>query len=123
MTGQPLSPLEITIGTDSGFINGVVVDDKRRALPNAVVALLPDAPNLRRRFDLYKSVTTDSNGRFQISTVPPGDYKLFAWEYAETDAWQAEQFLEGYEVFGKTIRIGGEGRQEDIQLTSAPTKR
>jgi Tetratricopeptide repeat/WD40-like Beta Propeller Repeat len=123
MSGQPENPLEITIGTDAGDVNGAVVDDRQNALPNVVVVLVPEAPVLRRRFDLYKNVTTDVNGRFQIPAVPPGDYKLFAWEYVDTDAWKDAQFLQNYEGFGKPVRVSDGSRQEDIQLAVVPAKR
>jgi carboxypeptidase family protein len=123
MSGHPENPFEITIGADAGAVHGVVADDKRSALPNAVVALVPEAPGLRHRFDLYKSVATDSSGRFQIQTVPPGDYKLFAWEYVVAGAWEDAEFLQNYEVFGKPIRISGGSTQEDIQLSAVPARR
>jgi hypothetical protein len=91
-------------------------------MANAVVALVPDSPLLRRRFDLYRSGTTDHAGKFWLQTITPGTYKLFSWDYADTDAWQDAQFLQAYETSGRTITIR-EGSTQDVQLRMIPTRR
>src|SRR5205809_4120364 len=32
------------------------------------------------RIDLFKTARTGESGEFRFESVPPGDYKLFAWE-------------------------------------------
>ena len=43
--------------------------------------LIPDIQRERR--DLYVRATTDKDGRFSIRGIPPGNYKVFAWENIE----------------------------------------
>ena len=81
------NPIQIVIGTDGGSISGSVLASVSGTMPNAVVALVPDAFDLRNRSDLYRSATTDAQGNFRSASVAPGNYKLFAWEWAEPDAW------------------------------------
>jgi hypothetical protein len=122
VNGPPDNPIEVLIGTDGGELTGTVVNDRLEAMTNVIVALLPDSPLLRKRFDLYRSGTTDFAGKFRLQNIPPGTYKVFSWEYADTDAWQDAQFLQVYESFGKTLTVR-EGSTQETQLKVTPLRR
>jgi hypothetical protein len=113
--GQP-PPLEIDIAKDGGTPEGFVVNEKKERMANVVVALVPDFPIQRARPELYRSAVTGANGEFQLPAVPPGDYKLFAWEYAEPGIWLEEEFMQPYEALGKRVQLGG-GNAKDIEVT------
>jgi 5-hydroxyisourate hydrolase-like protein (transthyretin family) len=98
--------LEIVLTTEAGSIEG-------SAAANATVVLVPAA---RKRMTLYKTVVTASDGRFAFQDVPPGDYKLFAWDDVETGAWQNAEFIREHESKGRAVRIS-EKSKEDVQLT------
>jgi hypothetical protein len=100
------NPVQIVIGTDGGTIAGSVVDNAQRPFTNATVALVPDNPDLRGRSDLYRNATSDASGNFVLRAIPPGSYKLFAWEWASPDSWQNADFLRAHEGEGKPIRVG-----------------
>lgn len=107
--------IEILIGTDVSTAEGRVVNDRGEGFSNAKVALVPDAP-LRGRLDLYRTGATDSSGTFRIANVPPGDYKVFAWEDVEDGAWTDPEFLRADEARGKAMRVGT-GRAESVSVT------
>src|SRR5262249_23529496 len=67
VTGQIFSvsasdPLTIVLNPSAGFVSGVARDIRQEAISDARIALVPDRN--RTRFDLYKTATTDANGRF-----------------------------------------------------------
>ena len=77
------------------------------------VAVVPD--ELRRTtLRLFKSQTTDQYGKFDLHGLAPGEYKLFAWEGIENDAWEDEDFLKGFEDKGTKIEV----RNEDAVTTN-----
>jgi hypothetical protein len=102
--GTPQRPMEIVLGTDSGSIDGRVNYEVQRAAANVTVVLVPEM-SLRRRWDLYKVASTDFYGQFHVAGIPPGDYKLFAWEEVENSAWQNSEFLKAEESRGQPIHI------------------
>jgi hypothetical protein len=94
------------------------VNTRNEPLSNRTVVLVPDIRR-RQRSDLYKVVSTDSAGRFRMQNLSPGDYKLFAWESVETDAWEDPDFIQVYESAGRLVRIN-EGTGENVQLAVIP---
>ena len=118
IAGPVQNPIQIVIGTDGGNISGSVLSSVSATLPNAVVALVPDAFDLRNRSDLYRSATTDAQGNFRLASVAPGTYKLFAWEWAEQDAWQNPEFIRPIENTGKSITMEASAKQDNIQLNA-----
>jgi hypothetical protein len=59
---------------------------------------------------------TDPYGRASLKGLAPGDYKLYAWEGVEANAWQDPDFRKQYERSGESISIRENGR-ESKQLT------
>jgi len=119
LTNAPSEQLEVVIGT-GGKLNGTVVNDKREAVVNATVALVPTT--LRRRIDLYRTATTDSAGRYKMQGVAPGNYRVYAWEDVERDAWQDPGFLSSIEGRGTLIQLN-EGGQANADLQVIPAVR
>ena len=98
------------MGTSPGSIDGRVAS---RALGGDVsVVLLPD---VRRRTDLYRSVSVDAAGRFRFERVPPGDYRVFAWSDAENGAWYDAEFVRGYENRGAPVRVD-DGKTATVEV-------
>jgi protocatechuate 3,4-dioxygenase beta subunit len=122
LSGPADSPIEVVLGIDGGEVTGTAVNDRQESMTNVIVALVPESPLLRRRYDLYRSATTDFAGKFRLQNIPPGTYKLFSWEYVETDAWQDAQFLQPYETAGKIITVR-EGSSQQTQAKVSPLRR
>jgi hypothetical protein len=73
-------------------------------MSNVTVVLMPDE-NHRNRIDLYQSVATDAAGAYRFDRVPPGSYKVFAWEDVEKDAWRNPSFMRLHENRGQSIQV------------------
>jgi hypothetical protein len=59
--------------------------------------------------------TTDALGRFSLLGLPPGDFKLFAWETVQGTNYTDPDFLKGFEDRGTPVHIQ-ERRQQTVQL-------
>ena len=109
-------PLEITVGSNGGTVDGVVLGNKGQPAGGATVVLVPDV-FLRQRTSFFKTTTTDPAGAFRINGIAPGDYKIFSWEALETGAWEDPDFLRPYEVRGQSLTII-EGTRQTVQATA-----
>jgi hypothetical protein len=84
--GPGAVPLEIVLAPDGGELDGAALDIDGNPAPGATVVAIPD-PAFRKRSDRFFSVGADQQGRFRMKGMPQGNYKLFAWEDIEPDAW------------------------------------
>ena len=78
LTGEPVI-MQLQVGFSSGQVQGTVVDAKGTAYSGAIAALVPDEDH-RQRLELFFSGASDQSGHYSFTGVPPGNYKLFAWE-------------------------------------------
>jgi hypothetical protein len=53
----------------------------------------------------YRTATLDQYGKFNLTGVPPGEYKLFAWDAVEPGQWMDPDFLGAFESKGKAVSI------------------
>jgi len=103
VTSSPSGGLEIVISPNGGQIDGTIVDEKQQPVRDTQAVLIPERQ--RNRFDLYTTARSDQNGRFTFRGVPPGDYKIFAWETLEQFAYYDAEVMRFYEARGKLLHV------------------
>ena len=69
-----------------------------------MVVLMPPV-NRRQNFALIRAATTNAHGAFTMNGLPPGPYKLFAWESIPTGAYQNADFMKTYEERGVSVLV------------------
>ena len=84
------------------------------------MVLVPD-PKRRDRPELFQRTSSDTSGHFSLKGISPGEYKLFAWEDVESDAYQDPEFLQPFENQGESVTIR-EGSHEDRRLKLIPAE-
>jgi hypothetical protein len=109
--------VEITLSTGAGRISGSVAKDQQ-PFAGATVVLVPDGSR-RGQPRFYRQALTDLGGRFSISSIAPGDYKLFAWEEIERGMYLDPEFLQSYEDSGKPVRVE-EGSNLNLEVELIP---
>jgi hypothetical protein len=78
LTGGQSASIAILLGTKPAIVGATVkLDDKPAA--GMWVALVPDQYVPRGPTEL-RTATSDQNGRVRFGSVPPGEYRLYAWE-------------------------------------------
>jgi 5-hydroxyisourate hydrolase-like protein (transthyretin family) len=103
-------PLEIVVALNPGAVKGRIRRDSDDPAGDVSVVLVPE---VRRRLDLYRTVAIDSVGGFVFDRVPPGNYKVFAWEDVEEGAWYDPDFMSSQDKFGLPLQVI-EGRATDV---------
>lgn len=91
--------IEVVAKPDGATVSGTVL---YRGAPfaEARVVLVPQDshPTLPNRF-----TSSREDGTFTITGIPPGTYRLFAWEEVEPGAWEDPEFMRPYEKEGFKI--------------------
>jgi hypothetical protein len=103
ITGPVSGSLEVLLSPNGGQLDGTIVDKDQKPQRGIQAVLIPDRQRERR--DLYRTATSDQNGHFVIRSVPPGDYKLFAWEDLEPFAYSDPDILRRYEALGLSVKV------------------
>jgi len=115
-----VSPLEIVFASTSAVVEGRTIGEKLEIVPHATVVLVP---NRRERPELFRTANSDQNGRFTISNVIPGDYRVFAWDVLEPNAYFDPDLIKESEFRSVSIRLSDSSRQSvDVRL-SPPSSR
>ena len=109
--------LDIVFSPNVSQIEGIVTDARMQPVAGAQAVLVPD--NNRDRLDLYKTATTDQAGRFTITSIPPADFKMFAWETLDGNQYFDPDFLRRSESAGKPIRVT-ESSKQSVTLQIIP---
>ena len=95
-------PLQVTIATNGGRIEGTIVDNDGHVLKGIEAVLVPEK---RTRQDLYKTAVSDMSGQFTLQGIQPGSYKLFAWRDIEANAYRVANILRPFESRGQAVDI------------------
>jgi hypothetical protein len=98
------APLQVSLRSGAGTVQGVVRDGSDKPVSNATVVVVP--PDARRENRaLYKTARSDATGKFTILGIAPGGYKLFAFEGLAGGEFYNSRFISKYEFRGKPIDV------------------
>ncbi len=102
--GSPIpGTLDVILSPNVSQIEGSVLDDRGQPIPGIQAVLVPDRN--RDHAELFKTATTDQTGHYSIKGIPPGDYKLFAWESLETFGYFDPDLMKKSDSQGKVLHI------------------
>jgi hypothetical protein len=117
--GRVPGEIEIVINSDGERVQGTVLDSDQK--PVAAHVVLAPSPSRRYNANLNRTATSNGLGKFTMTGVAPGDYKLFAWEDVPNGAWENEEFMTSYEALGTPVTVTA-GNHIDLQLRVIPAK-
>jgi hypothetical protein len=114
--------LDITISTKGARVQGVVVNDENLPVAGVWVVAVPEESKRSLRY-LYKSVTTDQYGRYDLRGLAPGKYMIFAWDGVALGEWEDQEFLKTSGAKGVMVEIrDGDKKSADLQLVQVESK-
>ncbi|HEX4999160.1 MAG TPA: carboxypeptidase regulatory-like domain-containing protein [Terriglobia bacterium] len=102
--GRPETLIQLQVGFSAGNVSANVVDAAGKPAAGILTALVPDEAR-RGRADLYFSGLSDSAGRVSFANVPPGSYRLYAWEEIPAEAFRYGEFLRRYDDRSVTVTV------------------
>jgi len=108
-TGDQAGSLDIVLGVTSAAVEGIATDEKLQPVASATVVLAPRKS--RDRPDLFRITTTGADGRFTIANVTPGDYRVFAWDAIESNAYFDPELLRQSEAKSVSVSLSESSRR------------
>jgi hypothetical protein len=100
----------MVISADFGQVEGTVTDEAGKPVYNANVTLIPDQGHTDWPERLESGFTLPS-GKFNFASVPPGEYKAYAWLGVEPGAPQSAEFRKPFEDRAASVKVEANSRQ------------
>jgi protocatechuate 3,4-dioxygenase beta subunit len=111
--------LMVLLSPKGAQASGVVADNDGRPVEGAQVLLAPEQRQMHRP-DLFQQLDTDADGIFLLRGVPPGRYRLFAWDNLEEVPWRDAAYLKQFESQSVPCDLSeGDTRSFDLRLITA----
>ncbi len=111
------SGIEVVLGTKAPDVSGTVLNAEKQPVTTGTVFLVPDAAR-RDRPSAYKSASLGDGGTFRFSSVPPGQYTIYAMSEVEDGSWYDPEFIRQMEGRGVALKLA-EGQAETVQVPLA----
>jgi hypothetical protein len=117
LTESARGQLRIVLAKGGAQIGGTVSIDNQPC--RATVVLVPAALELRGNHNLYRVTNTTERGLFTLKSIPPGAYKLFAFQEIEPFEWFDPEQLKMVEEMGLPVNVAeGENGLRDLVAIS-----
>ena len=107
--------IRLVIAPGAAQLEGTVTNEKQEPSPGITVVAIPEKEKRRDQFQFVKTASTDQHGRFTLKNIDPGDYRIYAWEDAESGAWMDPEFLKRSDSKAKKLTLR-EGARETVEL-------
>ena len=113
---QANEPLALSVRSNAGRITGVATNADGKIGTDTTVVLVPDEA-FRQNSMLFRTARPDETGKFTLTRIAPGSYKLFAWEGVQNTAWLNPEFLGRNESDGIAVTVGA-GTTSDVKAAA-----
>lgn len=117
---KPSGKLDLTVDWNGAQVKGMVMNSRGEPDNSAEIVLIPK--NHRRLASWQvKLAQPYLNGRFLIPAVPPGRYRLFAWENVPVGSWLDPDFLDSQWKKGTVLNLSeGESKAVKLRVLTIP---
>jgi hypothetical protein len=105
--------LDVTLSMNGGAIEGTVTDDGKPATGSNVIILAD--PLRPGQMYLNRTTTTDQDGKFTLTGLAPGGYKLYAFAEAQPEIVADLDQIKPYEGKATSARVT-EGSSGQVEL-------
>jgi ferric-dicitrate binding protein FerR (iron transport regulator) len=111
LDGVDRGVLEVVVDGPGGSVEGMVRDAKGETVSNARVVLRGDS----------RTAITDQDGHFRFPGLAPGEYRVYAFEFASSKSFSDPAWFREYETRGTLVTVR-KGQTASANLRIIPTR-
>jgi hypothetical protein len=114
LTGGSGGAINVVLSPNAGDISGTVHGSDGMPLASAVVTLWTPGVPVEEIADFTRIASTDANGQFKFGSLPPGDYRIAAWEQIDPGLGTVPEFRMKFESKAAAVKLE-ENAHESIE--------
>ncbi len=98
------SLVDVKLAPGAASVAGIVRDAKGDPVEGIKVTVAPEGTR-SGWWELYRETTSSKDGSYRLANLPPGSYRVYAWEKLELGAHQDAKFLEPFESQSSPVAL------------------
>lgn len=114
LTGGSGGAINVVLSPNAGDISGTVHGADGMPLASAVVTLWTPGVPVAGVTDFTRTARTDANGQFKFASLPPGGYRIAAWEQIDAGLGTVPEFRMKFESKAAAVKLE-ENAHENIE--------
>jgi len=114
LTGGSGGTLNIVLSPNAGDIGGIVHGADGMPLASVFVTLWTPGVPAEGVTDFTRTTATDVNGQFKFASLPPGEYRIAAWEQIDPGLGTVPEFRIKFESKAAAVKLD-ESAHENIE--------
>ncbi len=97
--------MNVILSPNAGDIGGIVHGADGMSVSDIQVTLWTPGVPVEGVTDFTRSYTTDANGQFKFAGIPPGDYRIAAWEQIDFGLATIPEFHIQFESKAAAVKL------------------
>jgi hypothetical protein len=119
LTGGSGGAINVVLSPNAGDIGGIVHGGDGTALVGVFVTLWTPGVPAEGVQDFTRTTATDANGHFKFASLPPGEYRIAAWEQIDPGLGTVPEFRIKFESKAAAVKLD-ENAHENIEAPLIP---
>ena len=111
--------MTIVVSLNAADVAGAVHNENGASVPDVFITIAPTSAALAAIPGRVTNARTDSTGKFKTPSLPPGEYRVFAWEDVDMMYTQDPDFRAHFEGSAATVKLD-EGAHTTLDLKLIP---
>jgi hypothetical protein len=118
---EDVADVEVEITNRVSSLTGLVTNTRGETLKDYSVIVFPaDREKWTVNSRYLRNARPDQDGRYKMSGLPPGEYRIIALDYVDQNDWNTPEFLENVRARSTAVSLQeGESKSVDLRIVSA----
>lgn len=109
--------IEIKLSPNGATVSGTIQNANGDAVSDVLVTLGPEAIETAVQTLFLRTTRTDQDGRFTIKNLPPGEYRVLAWEEVDEQLVTDPEFRAHFDDKSATVKLSENSKTtSDLKL-------
>ena len=118
---EDVADVEVEFTNRVTDVSGVVTNTKGETLKDYSIVVFPqDRDKWTSNSRYLRTTRPDQDGRYKFNGLPPGEYRVIALDYLDSNEWNSPEFLDSIRSKATTFSVNeGESKSVDLRITPA----